>query len=386
MFNKISVYIILYHDNDFLEDIINQLYDFVDEIIIIDGPYNYSLNTFKTFDLFYDENNKPSNLEYIINKFSKIKYEYKIFENEEEKRIYAYNKCSNNNILVVDSDEFFVLDKKCIGEFIQTENKYVGRFDIYNMNRININYNERVQKLILFKKIKIDARTHLDYLWLIGCKQNKPIPDYIYNSLGCNNSLGVIYHQTLNRTKFNNIVKFIFYTSLYKHANNKKQNLLNNYENDELLTILSKDEILDIFYHDKIEAIGIPENKMNNIWTFKDDVMINLEKYKNNQIEGYFDKSKKCLQHVKSCFLLDMTKYKETITIHFNNVKKVSINLYEININEKYKISNYTFSLNIDNNTISINHNIIKAFCVAIQINCSQTLNSDILFDITTIL
>ena len=42
---KISVYIILYQDLDFLHDILSTVYDFVEEIIIVDGPYKYCLET-----------------------------------------------------------------------------------------------------------------------------------------------------------------------------------------------------------------------------------------------------------------------------------------------------------------------------------------------------
>ena len=86
--DKISVYIILFHDLQFLDDILNLINDYVDEIIIIDGPYKYACDTLKQVDLFYDTTNLPEQLQFIIGKYNKIKYEYKIFDTEENLNLF----------------------------------------------------------------------------------------------------------------------------------------------------------------------------------------------------------------------------------------------------------------------------------------------------------
>ena len=86
MNNKISAYTILYYDLQFYESIIKNIYNYVDEIIIIDGPYSYAIDTLKKFNLFYDEKNKPQIINNLLNKYNKIKYFYKIFDNEENKK------------------------------------------------------------------------------------------------------------------------------------------------------------------------------------------------------------------------------------------------------------------------------------------------------------
>ena len=83
--NKISAYTILYYDLQFYEDIIKNLYNDVDEFVIIDGPYSYAVDTLKKFNLFYDENTKPHELNKLIKKYPKIKYKYVICDTEEEK-------------------------------------------------------------------------------------------------------------------------------------------------------------------------------------------------------------------------------------------------------------------------------------------------------------
>ena len=79
---------IMYYDLDFLEDIITYLNDFIDEIVIVDGPYSYCVEFLKKCNLLYDENTKPSKLSHIIEKFkNKVSYYYSVWENEKQKRI-----------------------------------------------------------------------------------------------------------------------------------------------------------------------------------------------------------------------------------------------------------------------------------------------------------
>ena len=60
--SKISVYTILYWDLQFYDDIIQRLYPFVDEFILVDGPYAYAVDTLKTFQRFYDQSNRLKQL------------------------------------------------------------------------------------------------------------------------------------------------------------------------------------------------------------------------------------------------------------------------------------------------------------------------------------
>ena len=345
--DKISVYIILFHDLQFLDDILNLINDYVDEIIIIDGPYKYACDTLKQFDLFYDTTNLPEQLQFIIGKYNKIKYEYKIFDTEEEKRIYAYNKCSNNIVLLVDCDEFFDIDINNLNLFIHN-NKFVGHSNIFNMCRPNINYNQITKKYIIFKKSMINALQHLDYTWLIGCKQNTKCIEY----MDIDNSIGTIYHQTLNRNKFNNNIKFIFYVLLYRNKNNTTYNLLDNYDNNDILNILTKEECLDIFTHSKLVSINIPNKIDTNILTINNNNFVNkLFKY-NNKEEYYYKNNIKCLKNIPVFFLLNYELYTNYINIRFNNVKNVNIELYEINLDQPYIINEYNY--NDVNDTIII--------------------------------
>ena len=375
---KISVYIILYYDLGFLDDVIKQVYDYVDEIVIIDGPYSYNIDIFKTLELYYDEYNKPRELQNIIDKYStKIKYYRDTFINEEEKRKFGYSKCNNNIILALDCDELFVIDKQKLNEFIISD-KFVGGFEEYKMNRINIYFDTPLKKNIIFKQSHINALDHLDYLRLVACKQKPVNNNYIYSDY-----LGIIYHQTLNRNKFNNKIKYIFYMCLYKYTNKFDITILGNYDIHELIKIVSISDLLNIFYHSMLPLIGIPEK---SICTLKNDVKINLDNYNNNHIDGYFTNNKIGLKWVDCCFYLDINKC-EQINVEFENIKNVKILLYEINLNEPCKINEYDF-IDIKDNKILLNQQIVKKknnINFVIKIKCTETINNSILFNIKCI-
>jgi hypothetical protein len=377
---KISVYIILYSDLGFLNNIISGIFDFVDEIILIDGPYSYNIDVFKKLELFYDNSNKPDELVKILLKYSaKIKYIYNIFENEEEKRIFGFEQCSHDIVLLVDCDEFFIINTNNINEFINS-NKKVAGFSICNMNRININIDEKVTKNILFKKNLINSREHLDYTWLVGCKQRQPISENIYTDC----PMGEIFHQTLNRSKKDNIIKYIFYISLYFYNQNNNKivdvedlKLIGGYTIDNLLDIMSIEETLDIFYHSKMELIGIPSSS-EKILSINNNVSINLEKFKDNHISAFFKEDSLAVRYVPYYFYLPISMNRiNEIEFIFENVTQIQISIYEINLNESYKITQDTYTF-ISNN-LEIKYPFVKKpnyFSTLIMFNCIYTVDN----------
>ena len=380
MSKKISVYIILYSDLGFLNNIISGIYDLVDEIILIDGPYSYNIDVFKKLNLFYDNSNKPEELIKILIKYSsKIKYIYNIFENEEQKRIFGYKQCSHDLILLVDCDEFCVLNKKNIDDFIMS-NKKVAGFSIYNMNRINVNIDEKVTKNILFKRKLIDSRQHLDYTWLVGCKQKQVQPEFIYSEL----SMGEIFHQTLNRSKKDNIIKYIFYISLYFYNQNNNikvevddLELIGNYTINNLLEILSVEEIVDVFYHSKMELIGVPSDG-EKILSINDNVSINLEKFKDNHLPGFFREDSLAVRFVPFyCYIPISTNKVNEIEFIFENVTQIQIVIYEINLNEPYKIIDNIYTFVTDD--LQVKYPFIKKptyFSTVIMFHCIHTIDN----------
>ena len=352
----ISIYIILYSDFGFLNDILKEVHDKVKEIIIIDGPYIYNIEYLKKLGLFYDS--PPPELMDIINKYN-VRYFNKIFDNEEEKRMFGYSQCECDNILLIDADEFFKFDDSSIKNFING-NKKVGGFGIYNMNRINLCFDPFCTKLVLFKKKYITAQEHLDYLWLVCCKQNKKNENLISHE-----HLGIIYHQTLNRTKDNNIIKFIFYTTLYHYNDNGESKLFDNYDLDYLINILGTPKLLDMFYHSKIEFIGIPPDTNKILMPITP--LINLHKYNDNHCDAILKNSEIFVKGIP------FFGYLKSNIVYFKNVKCVNIKLWSYEINKLCIIKSFTItsdSFEFDLNPVMVN---------VVMFECTETLSDSII-------
>ena len=376
---KISVYTILYYDLQFYEDIIKYLYNVVDEFIIIDGPYSYAIDTLKNFNLFYDETNKPYELNELIKKYSKIKYKYVICDTEEEKRMIGYNMCLNNLVLLVDTDEFLNIDIKKLNIFIENQNKFICYSNIYNMCDHNVNFNKLTKKNILFKKKKISALEHLDYTWLIGCKQNEKNISYISF-----NEFGLIYHYTLNRNKKNNIIKFIFYVLLYRKTNNQLYNLIDGYNNNDLLSCMTTNEILNIFIHSRINGINIPTDNVNLEILEDNYILMNLKKYNKNLLDFYFINEMKCLLNVPVYFRLN--EYKKKYILLFKNVYSINVNVYYLYLNSKEEKQSYNYT-NLLNNTIEISNNLDNNVkYIYIELICNKTFDENIIYILKNIL
>tara|TARA_B110000971_G_scaffold22030_1_gene19948 strand:+ start:15978 stop:17114 length:1137 start_codon:yes stop_codon:yes gene_type:complete len=377
--NKISVYTILYYDLQFYEDIIKYLYDIVDEFIIIDGPYSYSIDTLKKINLFYDEQTKPYELNDLIKKYSKIKYKYVICDTEEEKRMIGYNMCSNNLVLLVDTDEFLNIDTTKLNRFINNQTKFVCCANIYNMCDYNVNFNKLTEKYILFKKSKISALEHLDYTWLISCKQNEKIIDY----MSCND-FGLIYHYTLNRNIQNNIIKFVFYILLYRKTNNQPYNLVDGYNNDDLIHCMTSNDIINIVVRGHKNRINIPTDDCNLQIIEDNEVILNLKKYNKNLLEFYFINEMKCLLNVPVCFRLN--EYKKEYILVFENVLNVEVNIYYLYLNLKPNKKTYTYQ-NLSNNMIKLSNELDNnAKYMYIELICNKTCNEHFIFTLKNIL
>lgn len=361
---SISCYLSIYNDFDFIENILDKINDYINEIIIVDGPYNYCLTTLKDINYFYDETNLPLELEDFIKKYgNKVKYFYGIWNNEKEKRMFGYDKCSSNYVLIVDSDEFYHFDITKLNNFINSD-KYVAGFEIYNMNRYNT-YFDHLVKNILFLKSKINAHQHLSYTWLWNVDNLEESNNlYIYND-----TVGTIYHQTLNRTKKYTIMKYIFYISLWYTRNNKDKNF--GIDINKIKKIFNYDDIYDIIYRLNMDYINI--QPINKILRYIENPLIDLSKYSNNHNTSYFTSNLKVLNNIRSHFCINKEFIKNGIlnlTFETNNIIDGEMEIFEIIINEAS--NNHKISFTIIDDKFSIDLNIQKdIFECCIRIICN---------------
>ena len=241
------------------------------------------------------------------------------------------------------------------------------------MNRINIRFGEKEFVNKIFKKSKITSLQHLSYLWLIGVNKLEPLDaNKIYKD-----KIGKIYHQTLNRTKENNIIKYTFYSRLYYKNNNINEiNKIFGYEFEYILKKINILEILDIFYHSGMDFIGIPKDKIMYI---EDNISIDLKKYNKNHKDAYFVKKSKILLNVNYyCYLKNNKKYNKdeiiNIEITSEDIKKLTFIFYELCINKKIKehyYDNIDIVNNIKNIKIKLENNNKNIIGYLFMINCN---------------
>jgi len=366
---KISCYISFYNDLDFLEDILDGINNYMNEIVIIDGPYEYCVEKLKNFNLYYDENSKPEKLTIILDKYKdKVKYYYSHWKDEKEKRIFGYDKCTNEIVILVDSDEFYYIENDKLQNFILDSKYAVAGFKIYNMSRHNT-YFELAHKNIVFKKSKINSYQHLSYTWLVGVDDKEPQKIGLIS----NNFIGTIYHQTLNRSKYGNIIKYIFYISLYNYKNKLALNkLIGHYDIGQLSENLTLSEIHTIFSKSMIELINLP-NITKKIYIL-DNPLINLDKYKDNFRHGYFSPNTKILKNIITYMYLDeqlIIDDELNILIETDNIINLNLNLIEINVNNNH-YEHKDICINVVNNLSSVNIKLNNNNCLnyVIKLKC----------------
>jgi hypothetical protein len=207
---RISVAISIYNDFDFLVDAIERVYELADEIVILDGPFDYCVPLLKYFDLYYME--APEPLRRII-QLPKVRYRYGSFENERVKRIALYEMCRFDLVMLLDADELVVdFNRDELEKFWQSE-KEVACASFKNLVRSNCLIGLPTQKFIFFKRKNISPAEHLNYTWLVGVEQQEPRQELMYPQ-----PLMDVAHLTLMRSVHSNLVKYCFYSRLYYYS------------------------------------------------------------------------------------------------------------------------------------------------------------------------
>jgi hypothetical protein len=187
-----------------------------DRIYIWDGPYQYSgqlaLGAAKPTFLA----DSPLGQKLLAD--PRVVYRQGQWLDEGEKRIEAFAAIEEDLIILHDSDEFFFLDRGELERFWHsghdiaehlTQNLYAGGLLASDVHHRSASAATLPCKRIIFRNKKISPAQHLDYLWLVGVKQNHGDDSKI-----CPAPLGHTFHLTGCRSTNGQIGKMSFYKSL----------------------------------------------------------------------------------------------------------------------------------------------------------------------------
>jgi len=193
---------------DFLED--------YDRIYIWDGPYNYlaSISFFPQQPRRLDE----TELGRELLADPRVVYHYQEWKGEAEKRIAAYEATKEDLVVLHDTDEFSIIGDNHYQSFWHSDyevasnlmqNLYLsGLYCTYDAEASPLIEN-LPQKRVVFKRAKVSAEDHLDFLWLVGVEQKK-VHHYRIDP----RPLAHAYHLTACRSPLGQEAKMSFYTAL----------------------------------------------------------------------------------------------------------------------------------------------------------------------------
>ena len=180
------------------------------------------------------------------------------------------------------------------------------------------------------------------------------------------------------------IIKFLFYTLLYRKNNNQPYNLIDGYNNADLITCMTSNEILNIFIHDSKNKINIPNDDCNLQIIENNEVILYLKKYNKNLLDFQFTNKMKCLLNVPVCFRLN--DHKKEYILLFENVINIDVNVYYLYLNLKSKKKSYNYT-NLSNNMIEIPNDLDNnTKYIYIELICNKTCDENFIFTIKNIL
>ena len=177
---KISAYMSIFNDDDFIVSVLRNIKNYVDELVIVDGAYEWMVPYLK--ELGVDPLRSRQEL-YDVVEACGIPYRVvsRVWPNEFEKRKAGYEECAYRYVMRVDADEILFFDDESLGGFwgsgcavaeMQFPLYVVPGWVVGNFSRLKY-----PAQSLLFDKTKISASKHLEYLWLVTPADELPETD-----------------------------------------------------------------------------------------------------------------------------------------------------------------------------------------------------------------
>jgi hypothetical protein len=174
MNKKLSAYLSIYNDWDILRGALSSVADKVDEIVILDGAYDWMVpyytaigcNPERSDDRVYDAISDSRIPHRIIRK---------TWKDEIDKRIFGFSACAGRYICRLDSDEIYFFDDEMLNRFF-SEGQAVGQLEMPELVAPGwmLSGEPIGRQCFLFDRDQIDAESHLDYLWLVLTAEQRP--------------------------------------------------------------------------------------------------------------------------------------------------------------------------------------------------------------------
>ncbi len=179
MSNKFSAYLSIYNDWDILPAALRSIASHVDELVVVDGPYEWMVSYLAGLGL---DPRRSDPRVYAALDASGIPYRVisKVWRNEPEKRQTGYEACTHRFIYRVDADEVLFFDDAEL-ERMLSGGGAVGEMEMPSYVApgwiIAANNNGPIgRQCLLFDREQISPEVHLNYLWLVLGVDELPSP------------------------------------------------------------------------------------------------------------------------------------------------------------------------------------------------------------------
>ena len=168
----ISACVIMHDDYDALQEALSSVIDIVDEIVVVDGAYEWIAPFLEAVGR--DPSRSEDDALRIVEGMRAVKpvvYVCGVWRNELEKRIAAYERCSGDFVYLIDSDEIHAFDHDAFERFASSGTAVaMAASPLYaDAGHVGVEPGREADPLkpVLFRRADIAARNHLAYLWLV---------------------------------------------------------------------------------------------------------------------------------------------------------------------------------------------------------------------------
>ncbi len=275
---NISALICIDQDIEYLPLVLEQIYDLVEEIVIIDGPYRW-VSEFYVGLPFVTSAPTP-HVEFRgspLLSHKKVRYEHREWENEQQKRAYGYDICTCEFVLVIDSDELIVFLEDELDYFMLSSDP-IAKLDVFSLGRTYARIEFPVENIEevrtnpdiphecyrLFRKSALNGVDHLPYLQVLSIPPAPPLPQPDREVLHPV-PIGTIYHLSVMRTGTSNLFKYRFYVAANNVTNNWTDSILTsgkwaNYS--EMLRDITLDEYSALLMRGRSDSLRCPDQRV----------------------------------------------------------------------------------------------------------------------------